>query len=103
MRTTKHCPGLALLLLAGLLTPAQAQDVGRVFPASLPLPLPAAGAMPPDRLRAQNPWNLPLTGAWRFRLTHGQIVKGRYVSADFSANGDLGLQQRNQKPAIECL
>jgi beta-galactosidase len=70
---------LLLLLLPTLAIPSTAQDVGRVSPASLPLPLPTASPLPPDRLRAENPWNLPMTGPWRFRLTHGSIVAGRYV------------------------
>ncbi len=65
-------------LLAALAFPAAAQDVGRVSPASLPLPLPAAAPMPPDRLRAHNPWNLPMTGLWRFQLTYGQITAGQF-------------------------
>ena len=79
MKITRHFAGLAVLLLAGLAAPSDAQDIGRVSPASLPLPLPTASPMPPDRLRAQNPWNLPMTGTWRFRLTHGSIVAGRFV------------------------
>ena len=70
---------LAVLLLPVLAGPSPGQDVGRVSPASLPLPLPTAGPMPPDRLRAQNPWNLPMTGPWRFKLTHGSIVANRFV------------------------
>jgi len=62
-------------LLTALAFPALGQDVGRVSPASLPLPLPAAAPMPPDRLRAHNPWNLPMTGLWRFHLAYGQIIK----------------------------
>ncbi len=64
-------------LLAALAMPAAAQDIGRVSPASLPLPLPASVPMPPDLLRAHNPWNLPMTGNWRFQLTHGQINKAK--------------------------
>ena len=67
------------VLFAALTGPALAQDVGRVMPASLPLPLPARVPMPPDQLRAHNPWNLPMTGTWRFKLTHGQIKAGRFV------------------------
>ena len=68
-------------LLAALAFPAFAQDVGRVSPASLPLPLPAAAPMPPDQLRAHNPWNLPMTGSWKFHLTYGQIKAGQYQTA----------------------
>ncbi len=69
------------LLLAVLTFPASAQDAGRVSPASLPVPLPTDAPMPPDRLRAHNPWNLPMTGAWRFQLTYGRIVAGQFQPA----------------------
>ncbi len=69
---------LLLPLLSMLTCPAFAQDIGRVSPATLPLPLPTAAPMPPDRLRTHNPWNLPMTGNWRFRLTHGQIKAGQF-------------------------
>ena len=64
---------LTVLLLAALSAPSLAQDVGRVAPASLPLPLFSVTAVAPNLLRARNPWNLPLTGTWKFRLTHGSI------------------------------
>ena len=78
-------------LLAALAFPAVAQDVGRVSPASLPLPLPADAPMPPDQLRAHNPWNLPMTGDWRFQLTYGRITAGQFrpsapVSHDLTAS-----------------
>ena len=69
-----------------------------VSPATLPLPLPGMSALPPDRLRAENPWNLPMTGLWRFKLTHGQIVDGhfqtgplgdRFVTASSSETANL--------------
>ena len=65
-------------LLAAWAFPAFAQDAGRVSPASLPLPLPEAAPMPPDQLRARNPSVLPMTGTWRFQLTHGQIKAGQF-------------------------
>ena len=68
----------SLLAALTLVLPAVAQDVGRVSPASLPLPLPAAAPMPPDQLRAHNPWNLPMTGDWRFQLTYGRITAGQF-------------------------
>jgi beta-galactosidase len=70
-------------LLAALAAPVLAQDTGRVSPASLPIPLPAAAPMPPDHLRAHNPWNLPMTGNWRFQLTHGQIKAGQIKAGQF--------------------
>ena len=91
---------LALFAPAAML-PAMSQTEPQatpgVSPASLPLPLPGLSALPPDRLRAENPWNLPMTGLWRFKLTHGQIVDGhfqtgppgdRFVTASSSENGN---------------
>ena len=68
---------LALLLAAAV--PSHAQDMGRVSPAGLPLPLPGAAPMLPDRLRADNPYNLEMTGTWRFRLTYGQMLARKFV------------------------
>lgn len=71
---------LLMLCVAGFLINqaghATAQDIGRVSPAYLPLPLPAAKPVPPDVLRSKNPWNLPMTGNWKFALTHGHIIAG---------------------------
>ena len=78
---SRRFPLLLLPLLAAAAVPASAQDVGRVSPASLPLPLPAAAPMPPDQLRARNPWNLPMTGAWKFQLTYGEIKAGKFQPA----------------------
>ena len=75
---SKFLAALLSPLLAALTLPAFAQDVGRVSPASLPLPLPTVAPMPPDRLRAHNPWNLPMTGNWRFQLAYGQIKAGQF-------------------------
>ena len=83
-------PFAALLpLLATFALPAFAQDIGRVSPASLPLPLPAAAPMPPDQLRAHNPWNLPMTGPWRFRLTYGQINKAGQFEPSAAVTHDI--------------
>ena len=76
--TLRHLAFPLLPLLAALAFPAFGQDVERVSPASLPLPLPTAAPMPPDQLRAHNPWNLTMTGLWRFRLTYGQIKAGQF-------------------------
>jgi beta-galactosidase len=83
---------LLVLCIAGFLIsqgrPAMAQDIGRVSPASLPLPLPGAKAVPPDVLRAKNPWNLPMTGNWKFALAHGYIAAGgEYVEGEASKLG----------------
>ncbi len=77
MKIRPHIFLLPLLLVA-LACRVSAQDVGRVSPASLPMPLPTAAPMPPDRLRAHNPWNLPMTGAWRFQLAYGRITAGQF-------------------------
>ena len=71
---------LFALLLSAAALPAGAESP--VSPAALPLPLPGISAMPPDKLRANNPWNLPMTGLWRFKLTHGQIVDGHFASSE---------------------
>lgn len=69
--------GLALCLLPTVA--AFAQDVPPVSPVSAPIPLPGDTPLPPDRLRtAANPAVLPMTGAWRFRLTQGMIVDSRH-------------------------
>ena len=82
MRTTYH-PIISLLLVVLLSATANAQDTGRVTPASLPLPLPSDAPLPPDVLRSNNPWNQPMTGTWRFSLTHGHINDAKqYVSED---------------------
>jgi len=65
-----------VLFLTASAHPAIGQDVERVSPASLPLPLPSAAPAPPDVLRSRNPWNLPMTGIWKFALTHGRIREG---------------------------
>ena len=67
-----------LLLSATWAAPTLAQNTARVAPASLPLPLPGASVLAPDVLRAHNPWNLPVTGTWKFKLTHGSIKEGQF-------------------------
>ena len=69
----------ALLLVS---VASQAQNTQGVTPATLPIPLPGASPLSPDKLRGSNPWNLPMTGQWRFALTHGQIVGGQFEPAD---------------------
>ena len=76
----------ALLLLAAAPSHSQTPP-SRVSPAALPLPLPGVQPMPPDRLRTQNPWAVPLTGPWRFRLTHGRILDGQFFSEAALGNG----------------
>ena len=69
-------------LLAASVAPAMSQDVGRVSPATLPVPLPAAVPVYPETLRAHNRWTLPMTGTWRFALTHGRIMAGGEYESD---------------------
>jgi len=91
--STKLSAFLSMLLLPTLVVPFRAQDVGRVAPASLPLPLPGRAAVAPDVLRANNPWNLPVTGTWKFQLTHGSIVAGQFepgVPGSFDASSTQG-------------
>jgi beta-galactosidase len=58
---------------------------GRIGTARLPLPLPRTSPLAPDRLRAENPWNLPMNGLWKFRLTHGQILDGAFARSPAEA------------------
>ena len=95
----KHFSLFTPLLLAALVTPTVAQDVGRVSPASLPLPLPAATPMPPDQLRAHNPWNLAMTGTWRFALTHGHIGEDKqYQSSEAGTKGFTASSSEDKNP-----
>jgi beta-galactosidase len=64
------------LSLSLFISVAAAQDIGRVSPASLPLPMPSAKPIAPDVLQSHNPWNLPMTGMPKFALTHGRIQAG---------------------------
>ncbi len=94
-------PLLLLLppVFAALAAPSFAQDIGRVSPASLPLPLPAAAPMPPDQLRAHNPWNLPMTGTWKFQLSHGQINTAKqFVPSAAGPNLFTASSHQDQNP-----
>ncbi len=60
----------------------------RVSAASLPIPMrDGSSGLAPDRVRAESPWTKSLAGDWRFRLTHGQIVNGRYALSDAEVSG----------------
>lgn len=85
-------------LLCVLGCSALAQDVGRVSPASLPLPLPDATPLPLDELRAKNPWNLPMTGAWRFRLAYGRIEAGQFTPSAAGKDGLAASSSENNHP-----
>ncbi len=86
-------------LLAALAVPSAAQDVGRVSPALLPLPLPAAAPMAPNLLRAKNPWNLPMTGPWKFQLTYGQIKARKFEPAAPPQKSLSASSSETQNPA----
>ncbi len=73
-------------------------ETGRVSPAALPLPLPGDVPLPPDQLRAQNPWNLPMTGTWKFALTHGAIKAGGFVAASTSKFGVTASSYEENNP-----
>ena len=89
----------ATLLLATLAVPAHAQNVGRVSSASLPLPLPSNAAVAPDVLRARNPWNLPVTGTWKFKLTHGRINAAKQFQPEDAEALEASSQQGEHPPA----
>jgi beta-galactosidase/beta-glucuronidase len=89
---------LIAVLISTQMTPALARDASRVSPAYLPIPLPTAAPVSPDRLRAANPWNLPMTGPWRFELTHGRIVAGRYEAADAAGNAVTSSSNEERNP-----
>lgn len=74
------------------------QDVGRVAPFTLPLPLPGSSALAPDVLRAQNPWNLPLTGTWKFQLTRGRITNQKQFQSEDAPFLDASSQQDQNPP-----
>ena len=88
-----------LPLFAAATIPASAQDVGRVAPASLPLPLSGSRAVAPNVLRARNPWNLPVTGNWKFKLTHGSINADKEFQPQDAEALDASSQQSENPPA----
>ena len=88
-----------LSAIALLTSSATAGTPSRVSPACLPLPLPAAVPMPPDQLRAHNPWNLPMTGDWQFQRIYGQIKAGQFVlSAPVSTVLSASTNQTENPP-----
>ena len=92
-----HFPFLATLSVA-LVAPALGQDVGNVAPFTLPLPLTSDAAVAPAMLRARNPRNLPVTGDWKFQLTHGKIgADKQFMSQD--AEPFQASSQEGQNPA----
>ena len=96
----KISPRHWLAFVAALALPAGAQDVGNVAPALLPLPLPAAAPLAPDQLRARNPWNLPVTGAWKFQMTHGKITADKqFLPQGVEPIQASSQQEENPPPA----
>ena len=91
---------MAASTFACALSPAH--SLGRVLPATLPLPLPGAVPLAPDRLRAHNPWNLPMTGRWRFQLTHGAIVDGSFEPAQANIWGVTASSTQSGHPATDA-
>lgn len=89
---------LALFLSA---RPAISQDTGRVSPAAMPLPMPVAGPLAPDLLRSQNPWNLPMTGNWKFALAHGHIHANQFVPSQLGQSGDQNGKGAAQQPVVQ--
>ena len=96
MKNNVRLPWLSAIAL--LATSATADAPSRVSPASLPLPLPGAAAVAPDRLRAHNPWNLPMTGQWRFQLTYGQIKAGEFQPAAPVRHDLTASTHQNENP-----
>ena len=93
-------PLLATLFVA-LVAPALGQNVGNVAPFTLPLPLTSNSAVAPDVLRARNPWNLPVTGDWKFQLTHGKIgADKQFMPQD--AEPFQASSQEGQNPAPDA-
>ena len=90
---------LLLPLFAAATIPASAQDVGRVAPASLPMSLPSNSVVAPNVLRARNPWNLPVTGTWKFKLTHGVINADKEFQPQDAEALDASSQQGENPPS----
>ncbi len=71
----------ALFALAVSIVGAHSQVVGKVYPATVPIQMPGERPLSPDQLRLKSPWNLPMTGRWKFKLTHGSVVGSEFVPA----------------------
>lgn len=51
---------------------------------AMTVPLKGNNIVPLSTLRQNNPAVLPLTGTWRFQLTHGQVAADGYRGAEYS-------------------
>ncbi len=49
-------------------------------------------------LRVRNPWNLPVTGTWKFKLTHGSIKAGQFQLED-AQNLDASSNEGQNPPS----
>jgi beta-galactosidase/beta-glucuronidase len=58
----------------------------------------SAHPVPPDVLRAQNPWTLPMTGDWKFALTHGHIDAGKFVPGRQGGHGISASSSEEANP-----
>jgi hypothetical protein len=54
--------------------------------ADVPLPLPGNTPLDPLKLRTDNPAVISTNGTWRFSLTHGAMINGRFVQHPTSAS-----------------
>ena len=91
-------PFLATLSVV-LVAPALGQNVGNVAPFTLPLPMTSTAAVAPDVLRARNPWNLPVTGDWKFQLTHGSINAAKEFQPEISAPFEASSRESANVPS----
>lgn len=95
---------LAPLLLLALAASTHAQSTygplatARVSTASLPLPLPGDRPMLPIREREANPWVIPMTGSWKFELTHGKIANASFIPADSVTSITASTTQSGNDP-----
>lgn len=93
---------LPTLLTTLSFLPAHAQTETRVQPACLPIPLPGVRPLPPKMARTENPWVLPMNGRWRFQLTHGQIVNGRFGLSEAQKLGLTASSTQGGHPAQDA-
>ena len=54
--------------------------------------------VPPNVLRSKNLWNLPMTGIWKFALTHGSIKAGAFVPGNEGNFGVTASSSEDRNP-----